>query len=117
MSVTIPLPVQVPPLPRFDVGPELDGVSYTLHLGWDDRLDAWFLRMLDEPGQRILLGDVRVGANFPFYRVWNGRQPPGYLMAWDTSGSGVDPTLADLFTRFSIRYYSETEIRALGIVL
>lgn len=114
---------QTPPLPFFDFVAELDGVAYTIQLRWNPRAErvladgteeagAWFLTILDEPGNTIILGDVKLVIDWPLFRVTANREPPGFLMAIDTSGVGIDPGLDDLGVRVVLDYITEAEIAA-----
>ncbi len=44
----------------------------------------------------------------------NGRSPPGLLMAYDTSGEGIDPGLTDLGQRVQLIYYTVADVAALA---
>lgn len=132
----LPAP-QTPPLPALDVSPVLDGVTYTLHFQWNTRDSGWRLRVLDEPGQTVLLGDTRLVADWPLYPsrlpailpaaggtslvIQQGvaaalgmRQPPGILLVLDTSGAGEDPTLEGLGDRWQLWYVPYADLAALG---
>lgn len=89
MSIVIPLRGD---LPFFDLGAELDGVTYTLQVRWNPRAAAFFLTVYDEPGENVLLGDARMVADYPLYSHRVDRQPPGALVVVDTSGAGEDPS-------------------------
>lgn len=113
MGLRIQLPApQSPPLPAFDVTPVLDGVTYTLRFQWNTRDSGWRLRILDEPGQVILMGDVRLVADWPLYLSRVIRTPPGLLMVRDTSGLGQDPGLSDLGARHQLWYSTAAEVAA-----
>lgn len=114
---------QTPPLPFFDVVASLDGVNYTLQFRWNERgmrllsdgteeEGSWFITVLDEPGQEVILGDVKLVVDWPLWRVRADRTPPGFLIAFDTSGEGIDPGLDDLGVRVVIDYITADEIEA-----
>lgn len=112
MSQLVPLPpVQTPPLPAFSPTALLDGVTYTLHFQWNTTDEAWRLRILDEPGQVVLMGDTRVGVSWPEYsaQTWI-RFPAGALVFVDTSGQSQDPGLADLGARVQCLYFTAAEL-------
>lgn len=121
--IRIDIVPSTPTLPFLDVVVALDGVNYTLQLRWNTRatrtlLDgteeegAWFLTILDEPGNTIIRGDVKLVADWPLYRVTADREPPGLLMAIDTSGQGIDPGFDDIGRRVVIDYITEAELEA-----
>lgn len=97
-------------IPHFDVQAELDGVTYTLELDWNVRLGAWFLRVLDEFASAVLVGDQRLGANFPLALYQTGRSPPGLLSVVDASGQGLDPGFDDLGRRVQLTYKPLAEL-------
>ncbi len=111
--VVLPAP-QSPPLPAFDVSPVLDGVTYTLRFQWMATDNGWRISVLDEPGQVVLMGQVRVVSDWPLYasRISQLRAPPGLLMVFDSSGKGEPPTLAGLGDRWQLLYYTAAEVAA-----
>jgi hypothetical protein len=116
MNQRIQLPApQTPPLPAIDVSPVLEGVTYTLHLQWNTRDSGWRLRVLDEPGQTVLMGDTRLVADWPLYRSRIERTPPGLFLVRDTSGAGEDPTLDGLGGRWQLWYIPAADLAALGV--
>jgi len=107
MPVEISLPTA---LPWFDVQAELDGVTYTLECRWNVRLGAWFLRVLDDQGVAVLLGDQRLVADYPLALAITSRSPSGLLAALDTSGQGLDPGFTDLGGRVKLVYVTTAEL-------
>lgn len=117
MSLLVQLPaVQTPPLARYSVSVTLDGTTYTLRLSWNEADAGWYVVLLDEPGQVVLAGAVRLVADWPLWRGWSTRTPPGYLMVRDTSGAGRDPGIDELGTgaRCVLVYLTAAEAAALG---
>ena len=112
--VNLPAP-QSPPIPFLDVSVVLDDVTYTLSFHWNSRDDGWYMTVLDESGQVIILGAVRLVADWPLYRNVVTRKPPGLLMVRDTSGAGSDPGLSDLGGRCVLVYLTDAEAAELGI--
>lgn len=118
MGLRIQLPaVASPPLPSIDVTPTLEGVTYTLHMQWDETSALWLLRVLDNLGQTVLMGDQAMVAEWPLYasRVLDLRQPPGLFFVRDTANQGENPTLDGLGARWQLWYFSAAEVAALGI--
>jgi len=111
LRINLPAPVN-PPLPALEISVTLDGTPYTLALQWNARQASWFLRVLDEPGQTVLMGDTRLSADWPAYRSRprSQRHPPGLLMVYDTTGKGEDPQLATLGARHLLYYLSVAEL-------
>lgn len=80
--INLPAP-QDPPIPDFTIGVECDGASYTLRFFWSPEdsgapddvpaalagvappsvLGRWFLRVLDDLNQHVLMADTRVVAD------------------------------------------------------
>ena len=107
--VTIPLRSD---LTFFDVTAVLDGATYTLQFRWNVRLGAWFMQVRDDQDENVLVGDVRMVADYPLAGYQIGRQPAGVFVAVDTSGQGIDPGLTDLGNRVQLQYLTAA---ALGL--
>src|SRR5689334_8860857 len=100
----IQIPIATNPPPHFSLQPELDGVTYTLGLDWNDRDLRWYVSLLDAEEQ-VLIPGRKVVADFPlFIRFRRPNLPPGQLLALDTSGAGLAPGLADFGTRVLLLY-------------
>jgi hypothetical protein len=112
--IKLPAP-QVPPVPDFTVGADLDGVSYTLRFMFNAGDGYWYMRVLDALAQTVLMGDRRVVADTPIYAAATGRNPPGLFLAKDTTGQGLAPGLSDFGTRVLLYYVTAAELAALGI--
>lgn len=111
MTQLVPLPPpQTPPLPAFDVTALLDGVTYALHFQWNATDAGWRVRILDEPGQVVLMGDARTVLNWPLYESLLVRYPAGGLVFFDTSGQEIEPGLADLGDRVILLYFLAAEL-------
>lgn len=111
--INMPAP-QTPPIPDFTIGADLDGVSYTLRFFWDPAVERWYMRVLDNLNQEVLMGDIRVVADWPLYRSRPVRTPPGYLVARDTSGKGIPPALDDFGSRVQLYYFPFDEVAELA---
>lgn len=109
LLIDLPAP-QEPPIPDFTIGVDLDGVSYTLRFFWDPALERWYMRVLDDLNQNVLMGDTRVVADWPLYRSSPVRTPPGFLIARDTTGQGIPPSLSDLGGRVQLYYVPFAEV-------
>ena len=97
-------------LTYFDIQAPLDGATYTLEMRWNTRALAWFMRLLNEQADTIIVGDTKVVADWPIALYITGRLPPGLLVFWDTSGAGLDPGLNDLGQRVQLLYYTAAEL-------
>ena len=107
MSQVIPIE---PGSAFFDLQVELDGELYTLEFRWNVRLGAWFMAVLDAPGENILYAGARLVCNWPLFAYRADRKPPGALVALDTTGECVDPALEDLGVRVQLVYYTAAEL-------
>ena len=110
MSIIVPIPTTSPTDPIFDVQAPLDGVTYTLHFEWNDRVGAWFHMVLDADAQVVLLGSQKVVSDYPLGLNSSNRPFPGYLIARDTSGQGADPGFDDLGARVIIDYFTAADV-------
>lgn len=103
-------PVLVIPLPtdltNFDLQTLLDGVTYTLAFRWNIRAAAWFMDILNEDGDTVIVAGIKIVVDFPLNLYRADREPPGILIAQDTLGSGVDPGLGELGDRVQLKYVS-----------
>ena len=109
MPFTIPLRDD---LPFFDLHVSLDDATYTLQLRWNVREGAWFMDVLDQQGEALLLAGLRLVASFPLTAYVTDRKPPGDLVVIDTTGAGADPGRADLGTRHALVYFTAAELAA-----
>lgn len=112
MSLTVPLANDLPDatiLPNFSIQANLDNVTYTLEFLWNDRFSAWFMNVLDEQGDNMLLAGIRLVANYPLSLYQSIRQPRGVFMVLDTTGAGIDPGLSDLGGRCQLVYFDAAE--------
>lgn len=111
MSVAIRLPEDTAfPTARVT----LDGAEYVVSLAWNQRLAKWSLSLADTNGDAIISG-VIVVADYPLTLLsrHDARNPPGELMAVDTSGQGLDPHFADMAgdtPRVVLMYTPEDEL-------
>lgn len=88
----------------------LDDVVYQLTLTWNAREAAWYMSLAAEDGTEIWTGQ-KVVVNWPLCRRRrHPLQPPGMLIAIDTSGRGLDPGEKDLGDRVRMFYYSASEL-------
>jgi hypothetical protein len=114
-QINLPAP-QTPQIPDFTIGVDLDGVSYTLRFRFDQEDAYWYVRVLDDPGENVLMGDVRV-VEGALYVARPVRTPPGFLVCHDTTGQGIAPGLADLGKRALIYYVTQADLAAIGVNL
>ncbi len=107
--VNIPL-VNGAPLPNFDQQTVLDAVTYTLRFRWNAREGAWYLLLLDEAAQVVLLGAMKIVCAWPLNAYRSGNPLPGVFMAFDSDGAGVDALLDDLGVRVKLYYLTGADL-------
>jgi hypothetical protein len=95
---------------NFDIQVTLEEVTYTLEFRWNVRLGAWFMNILDAEGVTMLRAGTRVVVNWPLNAYGANRQPPGALVAVDTTQRGEDPGLDDLGERVQLIYVTTDEL-------
>ena len=122
-------PPQSPPVPDFTIGVNADGTTYTLRFRWNTSDGYWYVRVLDEPGAVVLMGDWRCVIASPVYDATgkitalagalyasrSNRQPAGLFYLVDTSGQGKAPGISDLGARVQLRYLAAADMVALGL--
>jgi hypothetical protein len=89
----------------------LGELSYSLHIYWSQRCEAWHLDLADSVGAPMLLG-VRMVTMFPLlyrYKYLVG-MPPGDLVFLDLREEGARPTLEDMGDRFRLYYVTDGEL-------
>lgn len=95
---------------HFQVGVELDRVSYQLRLRWNPRLEVWVLDVLDADGAQLAAG-VRVVVNVPLLdRLGYEGLPAGTLIPIDTSDQDLDAAFGDLGRRVVLLYLTADEV-------
>lgn len=105
-------------LPFFDVQAVLDGVTYTLEFRWNTREGFWYMHILTEGGDPILMGIKCVVAWPLARRTPDPRRPLGVLSFIDTGGGQVDPSYdpatgkGDLGDRVQLLYFEAAELPA-----
>lgn len=103
-------------LPHFDVQATLDDVTYTLEFRYNTREGFWYLHILSEGGEPILMG-IKCVIDWPLARrTPTPGRPPGILSFIDTSGSRTDPGFdvdlgkGDLGDRVQLLYFEAAEL-------
>lgn len=109
--VTIPL-VNITNLAFFSVQALLDGVTYTLSIRWNVRASGWFMDVLNEAGDTVLVAGIRLvgGAALSFERT--GRPYPGCFGMYDTSNSGLDADFSNLGSVVLLQYFEASDFAA-----
>lgn len=98
-------------LPFYDQQVVLEGVTYTLQFRWNVRLGAWFLTVLNSEGATVIHGDAKLVVNWPINAYVVNRQPPGALVAVDTSSEGREiEAMEDLGSRVQLVYFTTEEL-------
>lgn len=90
----------------------LDGVDYVLTFALNLRDSYWYLDVADQDGVPIATGIKVVVSWDLLHRCIDERKPKGMLMAFDTTGRGLDPGPADFGTRVQLFYLTEAEVQA-----
>lgn len=112
MSV-VALPILNDGTPHYEFECELEGVTYSFDLAWNDRDGAWYMQIGDG-NQNLLCGSLRVVlGKFFTIRYRNAALFPGQLLCVDTSGQNTDPGLLDLGARVQIWYYDSASVASL----
>jgi hypothetical protein len=110
MSVQIPLVTSVP---WFKIQTTLDNITYGLEFLWNETSGGWYMSLFDVDDNLIQAGR-RVTLETPLCtRGRTGAEPPGLLMAFDTSGQQELPGLDDLQSRVVLVYFSPDEVEAI----
>lgn len=105
----IPLPTSNP---HFVEQTQLDGLTYTLRIHWNEREEAWYLELGDVDAVPIVASRKLV-ADWPLLqRVKSERKPPGEIYVIDLTGMGIDPGLDDLGKRVDLIYIDAAEVNA-----
>lgn len=88
----------------------LDNKIFELHFDWNVRDEHWTMTIRDKNNQVIVAG-IKIVANYELISMYRYLDvPPGYMMAADMSGQGLDPGFDDFGTRVLLMYISESEI-------
>ena len=107
--INIPL-IDGAPLPFFEQQTVLDAVTYTLRFRWNNREGAWYLSILDEASETMLLADMKIVVPWPLNAYRSGNPMPGALIAFDSEGLDQDPALTDLGIRVKLYYVTGADL-------
>ena len=100
-----------PTVLAYDQLTQLEGVEYLLSFFWSARESAWYLSLYDQDENPIALSIKLVLGTSLLAKFIDMRLPPGALMCYDTSGSGVDiASPGDLGTRIELDYFTSDEL-------
>lgn len=89
---------------------ELESVTYTFRVRWNDREGFYYLDILDAGANPMIQGlKICLGKIFSNRFVATAGIFPGTLFAEDTSGANLDPGLGDLGTRVRVIYFDSAE--------
>lgn len=99
-----------PSIPSYRVGTTLNGRQVLIDARWNGRDAAWYLDMLTEAEEPIVMGMKVVLGVLLGGRTTNTEFPVGVLMASDLSGTGREATLDDLGTRVLVYFYTPEEL-------
>lgn len=98
--------------PQYTFLTRLETVPVVFEIRWNDRDKLWHFSLLDDDGNAYF-GALRIilGLNL-WERCLDPRRPPGALVAYDTSGQGIEAGYADLGTRVQLLYVTSDELSA-----
>ena len=95
-------------LPAYEFQSTLEGVVYTFAFHYNARLDTWFMDILDEVGNPLIMGTALLAQVFLIDRFTAAGGPPGTLLLIDSQDGQEDPGINDLGTRFTLVYREST---------
>lgn len=82
---------------HYDQVTEIEGVPYLFRFDWNGRRARWVVSLYEaDTGAPILVGRTIVDGWPLNLRARDERLPKGVFMAYDPSGSGIDPGLTEL---------------------
>lgn len=111
---TVPyvIPTLANGVPYYTFRTKLDGRDYNFRFAWNQRMERWFMDIMDTEENPLALG-IKIVANQRLLRFYqhDDRLPPGELMAVDLSGDGSPPGFYDLGIgkRCELSYFAVTE--------
>lgn len=87
----------------------LEGLNYVLRLRYNARAGSWFYDLSDDLGN-VLIAGRKVVVNWPLagVRETSADLFPGWLFAFDSSDTDLDPTLEDMGVRVLVYYLEST---------
>jgi hypothetical protein len=89
---------------------DLDGVTYSLRLKWNQRDESWHLDLSTLDGVPIAMG-VKLVTRFPLLRRnLHPARPPGELYLLDAKGLDGAATLEEFGSRFGLYYVEASGI-------
>jgi hypothetical protein len=101
-----------PSIPNQRVATTLDGTQFVFDVRWNGRAACWFMDILDADAEPIVMGIAVVIGAMLGRRSVDPRGPAGFIMAEDTSGTGLDAGLDDLGTRVRVLFFTGDEFYA-----
>jgi hypothetical protein len=111
MAAMLPLLTDLGATPHYSFQCELDGVTYTFEVIWNDRDGFWYMQVGDST-ENPLVGAIKLvlGKSLLQRFPGNAALPPGFLTCVDTSGQQADAGLADLGSRVQVWYYTQADL-------
>lgn len=110
------MPVELPlrsGISDYQFTSELDGTEYLFNVRWNSRNLTWYLDILQEDETPIRHGVPIVLGTPLAYGETDPAFPNGVLIAFDTSGSGLDAGFSDLGERIVLLFYTDAEVEAI----
>ena len=107
MSQEIPLR---PASPSYNQSITLDETPIQLSIRWNGRDGAWYLDIMDQAGNNLILGIKIVTGWELIGRFTNPALPPGRLLVVDLDDQKVEPDRDDLGSSIILVYFTESEL-------
>jgi len=101
-----------PTKPEYAYTAELDGLEYTINLGYNGRTHNWYMDLAKVDGTVIANG-AKVVCDFPLFDREAHLEPPGLFIAMSTSATDNSPPEYDELlegARVRIVYFTKAEI-------
>lgn len=94
--------------PHYTQSVQLSGVSYTMTLRYNTRMQRWVLNVGDAAGNDIVNGLVMLTGRSLNSHYTTLSVPPGVLFCFNGTDLSTQPTLASFLTDTSFAYYDPT---------
>jgi len=114
----IEIPVHNTTSSRWSSIVELDNVTFTLHVYWNEREAAWYLDLHDDSDSPIVCG-IKLVASYPLLTAYHAYEgcPTGELFIIDVEGN-FDTAHTDfdgLGARYRLAYLTAAEVAGMGL--
>jgi hypothetical protein len=107
------LPTLTDGTPYYEFSVPLDGVTFLFEFIWNDRQACWFYNLKAADDTPLLMGR-KVVLDLPMITRFKSLSlPAGDLVARDTTGAQIPPSLTDLGDRVILYYVTVAELEAI----